>query len=57
MRRMICVNDKVGKLIGNNYDVTGKPEKRTSWPRHIWSWLEGWTFEEQLIPTLILVSY
>ena len=28
---MICVNDKVGKLIGNNYDVTGKPEKETSW--------------------------
>ena len=24
---MICVNNKVGKLIGNNYDVTGKPEK------------------------------
>ena len=23
---MICVN-KVGKLIGNNYDITGKPEK------------------------------
>ena len=33
---MICVNDKVWKLIGNNYDVTGKPEKETSW---FWSWL------------------
>ena len=52
---MICVNDKVGKLIGNNYDVTGKPEKETSW--FLERALGGCTFGEQFISTLILVSY
>ena len=51
---MICVH-KVWKFIGNNYDVTGKPEKDDILVLELA--LEGCTFGEQFISTLILVSY
>ena len=51
---MICVH-KVWKLIGNNYDVTGKPKKEDILVFR--AGFGGCTFGEQFISTLILVSY